>query len=768
MSAELQGVLMSSSVTTRLLCVVAWLSVAVGGTCAAGEVPSFRHEVMPVLSRAGCSLGTCHGNQNGKGGLRLSLRGQDPDLDYTTLTRTLGARRVNVQQPEDSLLLRKPLMQVPHEGGRRFVVDSFEYRVLRDWIAAGMPRDGGVAGSGLVQLKGLQVEPELVTLSGDQRTRQLTATAEFSDGTRREVNELAVFESSHPGVSVSASGLVDFGEVSSVRQTTVTVRYLNQQQVSRVEYLRGVSDFRFESPVAVNAIDEAVFGQLRRLQLNPAGLCSDEVFVRRLYLDLTGLLPTREQAESFLRAPAADRRARLIDRLLESEEFVDFQTLRWADLLRVEDKTLDAKGVSVFHQWIRASVRGDRPLNEFAAALTGARGSTYTEPAANFYRALRTPEERSESAAQVFLGVRLQCARCHNHPFDRWTQDDYYGWTNFFARVDYKILENRRRDINDKHEFDGEQLVFMKARGDVKNPRTGERAELRFLGAVDERLTAAAGREGADRLQVLSEWLMSEQNDRFVATQANRIWQQLMGQGVVDPIDDFRGTNPPSNPELLEVLVREFRAGGLRVRPLMRLILNSAVWQQSAESAGGVELSDTDAAPLFVRAIPRRLTAEQLLDGIGLVLGAAPRFGGQPAGVRAVQLAGVRGGGHRYSRPESGDRFLSLFGKPGRIQTCECERLGETTLAQTMELVSGVVVSDLLGRADNCISESLRAGESTESFVEALWWRALSRPPSAAEVGAMVRHVSEQSDRRRGLEDVVWAVLNSNEFLLRQ
>ncbi|MFM7922842.1 MAG: DUF1549 domain-containing protein, partial [Planctomycetaceae bacterium] len=335
---------MSLSVTNRLLCAVALLAVAAGDVCAAGEVPSFRHEVMPVLSRAGCSLGTCHGNQNGKGGLRLSLRGQDPDLDYTTLTRTLGARRVNVQQPEDSLLLRKPLMQVPHEGGRRFGADSFEYRVLRDWIAAGMPRDGGLSGgSGQVRLQRLLVEPGLVTLAGDQRTQQLTATAEFSDGTRRVVNDLAVFESSHPGVLVSAGGVVDFGEVPGVRQTTVTVRYLDQQQVSRVEYLRGVSDFHFESPVAVNAIDEAVFGQLRRLQLNPAGLCSDEVFVRRLYLDLTGLLPTREQAESFLKSPAVDRRARLIDRLLESEEFVDFQTLRWADLLRVEDKTLDAK-----------------------------------------------------------------------------------------------------------------------------------------------------------------------------------------------------------------------------------------------------------------------------------------------------------------------------------------------------------------------------------------------------------------------------------------
>jgi hypothetical protein len=271
-----------------------------------------------------------------------------------------------------------------------------------------------------------------------------------------------------------------------------------------------------------------------------------------------------------------------------------------------------------------------------------------------------------------------------------------------------------------------------------------------------------------DRLQLLADWLASEQNERFVATQANRIWQQLMGQGVVDPIDDFRGTNPPSNPELLEVLVREFRAGGMRVRPLMRMILNSAVWQLSSESGGAVEIADAEIASLFARTVPRRLTAEQLLDAIAMVVEAEPRFGGHPAGVRAVQLAGVRSGGHRYSRPETGDRFLALFGKPGRIQTCECERLSETTLAQTMELVSGPLVAELLSRSENRISRSLRSGEATERFVEDLWWRALSRAPSVSETEAMVRHVAAQADRRRGLEDVVWAILNSNEFLLRR
>ncbi len=750
------GHLSMRSVILALVVVTGEIVACSGARVAAGD-PSFRNDVMAVLSRSGCSLGTCHGNQNGKGGLKLSLRGQDPEGDFLTLTRSLGARRVNVQSPDESLLLLKPLMAVPHEGGQRFRRGSAEHEVLRAWIAAGMPADEESAPS----LKRLFVEPESVTLYAPQSAVELRARAEYTDGTIRDVGERAVFESSNPSVPVTSAGEVQFPESRSARQTSVTVRYLSQQVVSRVDYVPSSAGFEFSAPAPANGIDELVFARLQRLRINPAEVCDDVTFVRRVYLDVTGLLPTAAQSREFVESREENKRSVLIDRLLESEEYVDFQSLRWADLLRVEDKTLDAKGVEVFYQWIRESVSADKPLNQFAAELVGSRGSTYSEPPANFYRALRTPEERAEAAAQLFLGVRLQCARCHNHPFDYWTQDDYYGWTGFFARVGYKILENRRRDTNDTHEFDGEQIVYMQSKGEVKNPSTGRVVELRFPGGGSGLQAGVAGR---DRLQVLSQWMASPDNLRFASTQANRIWAQVYGQGIVDPIDDFRATNPASNPELLEWITREFVAGGYRVRPLLRLILNSRTWQLSSQS----NATNAEDATLFSHVTPRRLTAEQMLDGMSQVLETPVRYGGYPTGTRAVQLAGVRNGGHRYSRPEAGDRFLSLFGKPGRLLTCECERAAETTLAQTMEMVGGNVVSEVMQGAGGRIERALRSGETTEAFLEDFWWSALSRRISNEELRELSEYVSASEDHRKALEDVVWAVLNSNEFLLRR
>ncbi|MEY3173867.1 MAG: hypothetical protein RLZZ436_1781 [Planctomycetota bacterium] len=725
---------------------------------------------MPVLSKSGCSLGTCHGNQYGKGGFKLSLRGQDPSADFITLTRSLASRRINQLQPAESLLLRKPLALVPHEGGRRLHADSTAYRILHDWIAAGMPGDPESA----PRLTALHVAPSEIILSNNQRTVQLEATAEFSDGTRRSINELAVFESSSPDVTVTPGGEVQFPESRSARQTSITVRYLHQQSAVMAACVPAQPDFRFTAPEPANVLDEKVFHRLRQLQINPAPLCSDAVFVRRLYLDVTGRLPTAEQARSFIQSSAPDKRSRLIDELLDSPGYVDFQTLRWSDLLRVEDKTLDAKGVEVFSHWIRVCVTEDRPLHEFAADIVAGLGSTYSEPPANFHRALRTPEERAEAAAQVFLGVRLQCARCHNHPFDRWTQDDYYGWSAFFARIDYKVLENRRRDINDKHEFDGEQIVFQKRTGEMLNPATGKPAPLRFLqdvggiftssAAIPVSAPAIAPDPEADRLQQLAEWLRRPDNSRFAATQANRIWFQLFGQGIVDPIDDFRATNPPANPELLQTLTQEFIRGGLRAKPLMRLILNSRTWQLASETND----SNRDDQLQFSHATPRRLTAEQLLDAFSLVLETPVRFSGLPPGPLAVEMSGVRTGGHRYSRPEAGDRFLALFGKPGRLLTCECERSAETTLAQTMELVGGEVLAGLLKQPRNLIDNALNAPDSDTNFLDNLWWAALARSPSADEQTSMLEYLQRSPSRRQALEDITWAVLNSHEFLLKQ
>lgn len=734
-------------------------SELMGSPAAQAAAPSFRNDVMAILSKNGCNLGTCHGNQHGKGGLKLSLRGQDPEVDFLTLTRELAGRRVNALHPDDSLLLRKPLMMVPHEGGRRFEPDSQAHQILRDWIRAGLPGDT----PDRPQLKRLRVTPALLTVSAPATTAPLRAFAEFSDGTQRDVTHLAVFDSSAPFVTISPTGTAT---TTQSGQSTVTIRYLDQQAAVRLEFVPQSPDFVFTAPPVSNAIDDLVFRQLQRLRINPSAVCDDTTFLRRVYLDVTGLLPPPDRARAFLASTDLHKRSRLIDELLESPEYVDCQALRWADLLRVEEKTLDKKGVEVFHKWIRDFVAADKPMNEFVRELIAARGSTYTEPPTNFYRALRTPEERAESAAQLFLGIRLQCAKCHNHPFDRWTQSDYYGWSGFFARIDYRIIENKRRDKNDKHEFDGEQIVLIRDDGEVTNPATGSAAPLRFLGdaATAPQPENAASSQVPDRLLQLSAWISATDNQRLAATQANRIWFQLMGRGIVDPIDDFRATNPASNPELLQLLQQRFVDSQFSTRQLMRLILNSTIYQLSADVNSSNETDES----CFSHVVPRRLTAEQTLDAIAAVAGTPATFGGHAAGVRAVQLVGVRNGGHRFSEPESGDRFLQLFGKPDRLQTCECERSEETTLAQTFELVSGELMQSMLQHDKGRIASSIADNRSSEDIISDLYWTALSRPPSADELGSLLAWINSRPDRRIALEDIAWALINSNEFLLRR
>jgi hypothetical protein len=724
----------------------------------ADSPPSFRLEVMAVLSKAGCNKGTCHGNANGKGGFKLSLRGQDPDADFLTLTRSVSARRASYLRPESSLLLLKPLMTVPHLGGRRFKKDSAEYQLLRDWIAGGMPDDPANAPA----LINLNVSPEHATLHAPVISVELHATASFSDGSSRDVTQLAVFESSSLSVSIDSNAKATADQAG---QTTVTARYLDQQTAVRLEFVPERPGFASTAPKPANVIDEAVFKQLERLKINPAPECDDTTFIRRAYLDLTGLLPTAKASREFAASTSPDKRARLIDALLDSSAFNDMQALRWADLLRVEEKTLDSKGVTVFHQWIRQSFVDRKPLNVFARELIEARGSTYKVAPTNFYRALRNPESRAEAVAQVFLGVRLQCAKCHNHPFDRWTQADYYGWSNYFARVDYEIVENKRRDKNDKHEFNGEQIVLIKSEGEVTNPATGQPAPLRLLGVQSGGASRTEVNERKeDRLRQLAHWMSATNNDRFAATQANRIWFHMFGRGIVDPVDDFRATNPPSNPDLLAVLQAEFVAHNYDVRQLIRLIANSHTYQLASETNSTNELDET----LFSRSIPRRLTAEQTLDAIAQVLDVPVPFGDQKPGTKAVQLPGVRNGGHRYSPPEIGDRFLALFGKPNRLQSCDCERTDETTLAQTFELVSGELIQQLLSSDKGRLARDAVANSDDSAIIEELYWRALSRPPTSHEIAATIAHVSRQKSRSLGLEDVAWALLNSNEFLLRR
>jgi len=586
----------------------------------------------------------------------------------------------------------------------------------------------------------------------------LQATATFSDGSTRDVTARAVYDSSSPIAEISAAGQVRGLQPG---ETTVLVRFLHLQVPVRLAFLQSASAAAWNAPVPANIVDQHVYAKLARLRIEPSPICDDATFVRRVHLDLLGRLPTADEARPFVADTSDDKRARLIDALLERPEFADWWALKWADLLRVEEKTLDRKGVENFHGWLRDQFAINRPLDEFIRDIVSARGSTYEVPPANFYRALRDPFERSEAVGQLFLGVRLQCAKCHNHPFDRWTQTDYYSWGSVFARVDYKILENNRRDQNDKHEFDGEQIVFLGDSRDARDPRTGKNRPPQFLGHP-ERLTA-----DADSLQALALWLTDPSNDRFVHMLANRIWHQVVGQGIVDPVDDFRATNPPSNPALLEALAGELKhpahATPFNLRHLVRLIVNSRTYQASAEPTETNRADTTN----FSHVLVRRLPAEPLLDGISQVLDLPLKFTGYPIGPRAVQLPGPHLVRRREGPPTPADQYLVAFGKPPRLQNCDCERSEETTLAQTFQLVSGRLIHQMLSEPDNRLGRLAQSGRPSEEIVTELYWTALTRGPTAEELDVTTRLLDGTASRRAVLEDLAWGLLNSSEFLLR-
>src|SRR5438552_16997894 len=686
---------------------------------------------MAVLSKAGCSAGTCHGNKNGKGGFKLSLRGQDPDIDYVTLTRGLFGLRVNAFDAEQSLVLLKPTTQVSHDGGLRFKRDSEEYKIVRAWIASGMPNDLASA----PKLQRIVVTPAEKVLVEPASEVQLQVQAQFAGGLMRNVTPLAVYEPVNSVAKVSHDGLV---RGQSAGEVTVLVRYLHCQEAVRLAFVPTRPGFTRKAPATKNYIDEQVFKKLRTLRINPSPTCSDEMFARRAYLDLLGILPTVEEARNFLADRKRDKRERLVEALLDRPEFADFWALKWADLLRVEAHSLDQKGVQSFHAWIRQSIATNKPLDQFVRELITARGSTYSQPAANYYRPNRDSASRATAAAQVFLGTRLRCAECHNHPSDRWTQDDYYDWAGLFMQVSYKVLENNREIGSDEHEWNGEQIVYLSREGALKNPRTGSDAQPRFLGnavpvalrqpvprkdKMEERRSAL---ESSDSLQLLANWLTHPTNTFFDRVQANRIWFQVMGRGLVEPPDDFRATNPASHPALLDALAQDFVNHGFNVRYLIRLIMNSRTYQLASEPNESNEADELN----FSHTVVRRLGAEQLLDCQSQVAGVPLKFAGYPSGLRAAQLPGVRpeSKGKRAANPL--DQFLEVFGKPPRLLTTDAERSCDCNMGQAFQMISGPTVNQLLAEKENRVSRLLAAGKSNREIIEELFLSALARAPT--------------------------------------
>ncbi len=711
---------------------------------------SYATEVVAVLARAGCNQGACHGNLNGKGGFKLSLRGQDPAGDFRVLTHDGLGRRLDPLHPEASLLLQKAAGLLPHEGGKRFSTASAEYRLLRDWIAQGCRNDLTTS----PRLLRLDVEPREQILHAPVDHTHLRVRATFSDGKVRDVTHLAVFEPSHTDLTVEGSGQVTG---SAPLDGVVLVRYLHQQTPVRLTFVpdRNTPSLAFEP---TNYIDEHLLARWRALRLTPSERTSDREFLRRVFLDTIGTLPTAAEATRFFADTHPDKRGRLIDDLLNRPEFADFWALKWADLLRAEEKALDPRGVRALQQWLRQAIIAGQSLNSFAAELIAGRGSSYSDPASNYYRALREPYVRAETTAQVFLGVRLQCAKCHNHPFDRWTQDDYHAFAAFFARVQYRILENNRGDRLDKHEFNGEQIIYQDRDSELKHPRTGDPVAPRALGTRGSTLGPRA-----DRLQVLADWVADPNNPFFARAQANRIWFHLLGKGLVDPLDDFRASNPALSEPLLDALAADFRAHDFDLRHLVRTILNSRTYQLSTRPA---RPDQPEAEANFACAAVRALSAEVLLDALAQVTESPVPFPGQPLGLRAVQLPGVAAKRPRGTAPSPGERFLGVFGKPVRSLSCECERSEEPTLNQALQLLNGSLLERMLQDPANVLGRRL-ADHPPEAIIDHLFLAALSRPPTSPERDRAAQIARRARDQRRGLEDVLWGVLNSKEFLLR-
>jgi hypothetical protein len=702
---------------------------------------SYRLDVVALLSKAGCNMGACHGNLNGKGGFRLSLRGDDPGFDLASMTRDQFGRRTDLANPLESLIVRKPTGLLPHEGGLRFPLRSPEAETLLAWIAAGGRDDEATA----PKLSRIRVFPAERIVAAPGLAQQLVVSAEFSDGSRRDVTRQASYDVNDPTrVSVTADGRV---EARGPGEVTVAVRYLGGRGISRLAFLPDRPDFVWREQPVNNFIDTLVFAKLKALKIHPSEPADDAAFLRRASLDALGRLPSPEEARAFLTDASPEKRERLVDRLLARAEFADFWALKWADLLRNEEKTMGAKGVWVFQRWLRDQLERDVPLDEFARQLLTARGSTWKNPPASFYRTNRDPTTAAETVGQVFLGVRLQCARCHNHPFDVWTQDDYYGLAACFSNIQRKDINNIRRDNLDTHEINGDEIIYLSGQPELVQPRTGAMMEPKPPRGPKLEL-----RDDPDALDDLAAWL-TRNNRQFARNMTNRVWFHLLGRGIVDPVDDFRDSNPPSNPALLDALTDAFMKGGMRLRPLVALIMKSRVYQLGSRP----NATNADDEANFARASVRLLPAEVLLDAIGQALGQPGTFPDAPAGFHAVQLAGARMGGE----------FLKVFGKPDRLLTCECERSESTTLAQAFQLINGEAVRRSLEAVDNRIGRLLKSGATDEAILDEIHLAALSRHPTESERRAILDHLAKAPDRRKAWEDACWAILNSKEFLLR-
>ena len=684
---------------------------------------SFRLDVMPVFMKHGCNNGSCHGAARGKDGFMLSLFGYDPAGDYYRLTRAIVGRRVDLAAPEKSLMLEKVTGTVAHTGGKLFDTKHDDYKTLLSWLKAGAPDDGPNAPEPV----GVELLPSKVVFSGKAPTQKTVVLAKYSDGSVRDVTRLALYMTNNEAIAeIGKDGVVTGGGRGGA---FVFARFGKYTVGSEVIVLPTDDKFTWPNPPEHNYIDAIVFDKLKKLHLAPSDLCSDEQFLRRVYLDLIGLPPTRDEYDAFLAIKDAKKREKLIDALLDRPEFVDVWTMKWGELLRIRAYNQvpqygrDAKAMFSYAAWVKDQMAQNRPLNEFAAELLVGSGSNFKSPTANLYTASErlTPQKTAEDIAQVFLGTRIQCAQCHNHPFDRWTLDDYYGFSAFFAGV------NLKRGV------EGREVVVTNnnVANTVAHPVDGRQMKPKFLGGATPQV------EGQDPRKALAGWLTSADNAAFRETMANVIWAHFFGRGIVDPVDDVRISNPPSNKELLEELGKKLAAYKFDKKKLVRDICNSRTYQLAAATNPTNQLDEV----YFSHSYVRRLRAEVLLDTITRVTGTEDRFALSPPGTRAVQI----------HSGEVSTYFLTTFGRAPRETACSCEVNMEANLSQALHLVNGDTIT--LKIAQGKLMPALLAEKKTpEAIIEELYLRTLCRKPTATEVKKLADIVRRETEPDRLVE----------------
>ncbi|HXD88615.1 MAG TPA: DUF1549 domain-containing protein [Urbifossiella sp.] len=703
---------------------------------------NFTREIEPILTKAGCNSGNCHGSQHGKGGFRLSLFAFDPASDHRQIVYSNEGRRIVPSDPERSILLAKPALAMEHGGGEKLKLGGRDYNRIKAWLEDGAPAPSP-SRKGLedATVARLEVFPKSrVMVPGEQQ--QLAVVAIWSDGRREDVTPVAQFDALNDSVaSVTAGGLVTS---KNKGETHVMIRFGGQAAVAQVS-LPFAKLGNYPSIPTNNFIDEKLVAKWKELGLVPSPLCSDEAFLRRLYLDAIGTLPTPEEIRAFLADTNPKKRDKAIDKVLDRGEFIDWWALKWGDLLRINRTAVQEKGMWSFHNWVRAQVRDNVPIDAFARDIITAEGSTFIEGPANFYRIGRNADDWAETTAQVFLGIRVGCAKCHHHPFEKWSQDDYYSLAAFFARLGTKGSQEFGL-------FGAETVVFLRPAGETTHPRKRIVMKPRPLDGNP----ATSYDDEFDRRKKLADWLASPDNRMFSRNIANRFWGYLMGRGLVEPLDDMRATNPASNPELLDALAADLVKSKFNLKHLLRTIFASRAYQLDSAAIGE---NAADAANVhFTRYTVKRLTAEQLADAIDFATGTREKYAGLPLGTRAIQL------------PDSEVKsyLMDTFGRPARQVLCECERTTKPNIAQAMHLLNGdflnMKIADKAGR----IEKLLAAKAPSDKAIDELWLSAWSRQPTADELAKARSWLKAAPTPREGLQDLLWVLLNSREFLFNR